>query len=843
MKKRTLIALFMALVLATPLTSTKAQALSGSQFQAGNIISDGNFFDSTAMTGSDIQQFLNSKVPTCDTNGTAQKSYYYNSSTGRINNSNDTWVTTSRATYGQRYATWYNAHPYSGYITNGSVAPYTCLKNYAQDTPAIAAESGICGEFTAKTGRSAAGIIADVAATCGVNPKVLIVLLQKEQGLVTDDWPWDGQYLKATGFGCPDTSGCNTTYYGFFNQVYHAARQFQRYKADPSNWNWVAGQNNNIPYNPNSSCGSKWVYIQNQATAGLYNYTPYQPNTAALNNLYGTGDSCSAYGNRNFWRYYNDWFGNPTAPPPYAFKTSSSAAVYLYADGYKFTVPSMALLQDYGFSPSSIKTISDAAANAIPTPGSSSGLSTRLSYVIKSPSDTDADGSTVYLISIGKRYRVANMTQLADFGFSSADISYVPLNLAFSLGGNTSLSNYIQAPSQLVFKVAGGIKQIIMNMTTLDTLNPSGGVSSVSYGVINLLSSGKPLTSIPALLKLSDSPAVYVYTPSGEYYTFPSYDSYSCWGEGRLSGLSLLSIPGTYVSTPSSAGTLSCVVKDTSNTTFILSGSTKYSPSAAYGTFSAQTLNSDLTSAISSIPTSTKPLYQAVKSASSVTIWYLSNGQKRPVPSMSNYRLLGLSSNTTTVLNQGALNALPVGPPQLGSGQTVKSPGSAAVYVVVGNQRYGIGSANDFNAFYFAWNNIETYSQSTLDASYPSTGTTLDDYFYRSANSTVYLLNPMGCYSLTDTLLSDYGKTQSQIQSGQSYDATALPYVDFSSCKTGSQLIKTPASGTVYALESGQKRAFASWSALTAYAGTSNPNITNLSSAFINSFPTGANLN
>jgi len=49
--------------------------------------------------------------------------------------------------------------------------------------------------------------------------------------------------------------------------------------------------------------------MQNAATAALYNYTPYQPNKAALDNLYGSGNSCSAYGNRNFWRMYNDWFG------------------------------------------------------------------------------------------------------------------------------------------------------------------------------------------------------------------------------------------------------------------------------------------------------------------------------------------------------------------------------------------------------------------------------------------------------------------------------------------------------------------------------------------------------
>ena len=51
------------------------------------------------------------------------------------------------------------------------------------------------------------------------------------------------------------------------------------------------------------------MFVRNQATHALYVYTPYTPNKAALKSLYGTGDSCSAYGNRNFWRLFIDWFG------------------------------------------------------------------------------------------------------------------------------------------------------------------------------------------------------------------------------------------------------------------------------------------------------------------------------------------------------------------------------------------------------------------------------------------------------------------------------------------------------------------------------------------------------
>ena len=56
-------------------------------------------------------------------------------------------------------------------------------------------------------------------------------------------------------------------------------------------------------------------YIQNQATANLYYYTPYQPNAAALRAGYGEGDGCSAYGNRNFYQYFTDWFGSTQRDP------------------------------------------------------------------------------------------------------------------------------------------------------------------------------------------------------------------------------------------------------------------------------------------------------------------------------------------------------------------------------------------------------------------------------------------------------------------------------------------------------------------------------------------------
>lgn len=255
-----------------------------SGFDPGYIISDYNFYNGGAMTASAVQTFLNSKVPSC---------------------------------------------------TPG----YTCLKDYSVSTTSRAADA-MCSAYTGGANETAATIIYKVGVACGISQKVLLVLLEKEQSLVSDDWPTTGQYMKATGFACPDTAACDTQYYGFYNQVYMAAWQYKRYGNPPGTSNsftwYPVGQTTAVRYNPNAACGSAPVLIRNAATAALYYYTPYQPNAAALANLYGTGDACSAYGNRNFWRLYTDWFGptNTSVPPIGNYESASLGSTTFTVAGW-----------------------------------------------------------------------------------------------------------------------------------------------------------------------------------------------------------------------------------------------------------------------------------------------------------------------------------------------------------------------------------------------------------------------------------------------------------------------------------------------------------------------------
>jgi len=167
--------LAVVLAVALPSQQPSAQAADLRAFDAGYIISDALFYDSGTMSAAAIQSFLVKKGSSC--------------------------VTT---------------------------AANICLKDFRQTTTTRAADTRCTRTYTRATNETAAQIIAKVASSCGINPQVLLVMLQKEQGLVTGSKNLTAAvYKKAMGFGCPDTAACSALYYGFFNQVYSAAHQYK----------------------------------------------------------------------------------------------------------------------------------------------------------------------------------------------------------------------------------------------------------------------------------------------------------------------------------------------------------------------------------------------------------------------------------------------------------------------------------------------------------------------------------------------------------------------------------------------------------------------------------------
>ncbi|MEO6115897.1 MAG: hypothetical protein ABIP33_05885, partial [Pseudolysinimonas sp.] len=193
----------------------QAEAFSGSDFQAGNIISDTQFYDSNAMTESEIQAFLSSKEGSC---------------------------------------------------TNSN-----CLSVVRTNTFNRDADRTICTSYTGANGELASTIIFKVQQACGISARVLLVTLQKEQSLVTATGPTDSKLSRAMGYGCPDSANgaCDSQFYGLYNQLYKAAWQFKRYSTPTP---WGSYQPGTVQILKKPGCDSLTVNIQNNATAALYNY-------------------------------------------------------------------------------------------------------------------------------------------------------------------------------------------------------------------------------------------------------------------------------------------------------------------------------------------------------------------------------------------------------------------------------------------------------------------------------------------------------------------------------------------------------------------------------------------
>ncbi|GAA1723295.1 hypothetical protein GCM10009710_00130 [Aeromicrobium alkaliterrae] len=428
------------------------------QFQPGNIIADGVFFNPYTMTEAEIQTFLNVRGGPC-------------------------------------------------------TAGFTCLKSYSDTMPAKPADA-FCGGYPASGAEPASRILFRVANSCGINPQVLLVMLQKEQGLVTGRSPSATAYRSAMGFGCPDTAACDTAYYGFANQVYNAARQFQRY-ANSGQYTWVkVGATNQIRYHPNAACGTGPVYIANKATAGLYYYTPYQPNQASLNAGYGTGDGCSSYGNRNFYQFFTDWFGS-TQNPASLVQVPGRPEVWLAVGTVKHHVP------DEG----ELKVFAAKLGWVRPAPASYVD-----SLVLGSPARRyvhDPRTGTLYLLQAdGTKHRFPDTATIASYGYEFG--SYTNIDAAqsdaFTTGPDVGGFYRVESGPE-VYLLADGRRRYV---TTPGAYNDAAAgrnsyISSMSAAGAAKIPAGPALLPRHSLVRETSGASVYLTLADGSLLHIPSF--------------------------------------------------------------------------------------------------------------------------------------------------------------------------------------------------------------------------------------------------------------------------------------------------------------------------------
>ncbi|MFA5023796.1 MAG: hypothetical protein WC523_02460 [Patescibacteria group bacterium] len=240
MNRKKIITIFLFFLLA-PLPSA-AQVTIDPNFNPNHILDDVDLLNYNAMTLSDIQTFLQSK-----------NSYLANYST-------------------------LNAHgtlkPAAEIIYDASRNNYNCDGVTLSDSPTETEKQQKCQRITT------------------INPKFLLILLQKEASLIEDSNPPTNRLDWATGYGCPDGWVCNPYYKGFGKQVNSAALQFLAYMNEPEHYSYRPGQTYTFT-NPYGVISNAPIMVtpENKATAALYNYTPHVFN-----------------GNYNVYKLWNRYF-------------------------------------------------------------------------------------------------------------------------------------------------------------------------------------------------------------------------------------------------------------------------------------------------------------------------------------------------------------------------------------------------------------------------------------------------------------------------------------------------------------------------------------------------------
>lgn len=140
--------------------------------------------------------------------------------------------------------------------------------------------------------RNAVDIIWDAAKTFGLNPRFLLVLLQREQSLIEDNDPTQDQLDWAMGYGvCDDCLKSDPgiqKFKGFGAQVYFAAQRIREsYLKDLDERGFTEA---GIGPGRLVSIDGMSIVPANRATSVLYTYTPHLE------------------GNKNFARIWQRWF-------------------------------------------------------------------------------------------------------------------------------------------------------------------------------------------------------------------------------------------------------------------------------------------------------------------------------------------------------------------------------------------------------------------------------------------------------------------------------------------------------------------------------------------------------
>lgn len=762
----------------TVLFSHTTSAASAAGFKAGEIMDDAVMTNSGSMTVSQIQSFLNSKVPTCDTNGTQ-----------------------SAADWG--YPNLTHAQ-FATQVMGWPGPPYTCLKDYKQNN------------------LSAAQIIYNTAQQYDINPEALIVLLQKESSLVTDTWPLPSQYRTATGYGCPDGAPCDSQYFGLTNQLTWGAKLYHSVLTQNPNWYspYFVGSNPKIYWNPSTSCGYAPLSIVNWTTASLYDYTPYRPNQAALNAGYGNGDSCSSYGNRNFYLYFSDWFGSTQFPQPVGatlYRQSSTGKIYLVANSTRYYIPSPSVMSNYRLSSYGTVAASDSTIQSFTDGGS-------LTNIVR-----DSSGK-IYLVNNGTRYYIPSSSVCTDWNIGCFDT-----NTVRNLGDDFTLS-YLKSGQNLnstahfdgtYYKMSTGTRLPFADTSSFTQagFSTSAAIEASASNVTQPL--GPLQLSTPGVIKFSPKSTIYYFNGSS-YYAVADMGVYNSLGLGSVHAINEPASSYNTTDDVPTAGILSDWYSTSNGDKYAINDGTRIKLTADQQKLwpNATYLNG-LDDLVNKLPSGTLGTF--VKNGSDFYQLLPSLGEKRYIAGMADYYDLGGNNSNTTRISTSLITSIKSGPFAFADGRLIKVNGDTTIYVINNGILLHVASMPVLNAYRFDTSKMKVYPVSGVDQ-YTKGGELSDSL---TADGTAYIPYNNQLLSLPSATIQSSGLSTS------SFTSVTDDMVKRASIVKVTNFLRNSDDGRIYYAANGSLHYVSSPSKLRDLGGSSVP-LTPINTSILNLFTIGS---
>ncbi len=328
-----------------------------------------------------------------------------------------------------------------------------------------------------------------------INPKYLLLLVQKEQSLLDDPSPSPGQYDRATGYGCPDSGGCDDRWKGFYRQVNSAAAQTRYYMDNINEFN----------YQPNKTytIDDQQVTIKNTATAGLYNYTPH------------------LHGNLNLWNLWNNYFSRKW-PDGTLIQADDDIKTYLIENGKRREIISKAVFASR-FDPKKIVQISQTDINTY-----EEGAPIKyLNYSLLQDNRGD-----IFMIIDDLKRKFETSTLMKKFGFNGDDVINVSDSELAQYGDGNPISEYSFYPTGILtqdpktkalYQVLSGGKRPIINQEILKANFPNQPIKKLTSAELDKYLTGDPVTLPDGwLVKAKKDSAVYVISKGKRLPIFSS---------------------------------------------------------------------------------------------------------------------------------------------------------------------------------------------------------------------------------------------------------------------------------------------------------------------------------